>query len=234
MDRRLSIRQVSERYCVSARTLRFYEEAGLLQSSRREGSGCREYDGAGLRRLELILLLRGLSFSIKEITELLNGSSVFQNTLRRRVASSDKQLLELREINGLLQRLETELADKPPEDILAADILSGLVYATKKTERMLGMTVNDKLVILGSCPLIVDITSEKIGDLAAKIPKLRAELEASGKTLPVVRIMDDVNLTPNTVIILYDGAEAWRKDFGPESDAVAAAGVIIEELKRFA
>jgi DNA-binding transcriptional MerR regulator len=63
MENNLSIRVASRHYKVSARTLRFYEEAGILKSRRKAGSRYREYDGEQLSRPEVILLLRELVFN---------------------------------------------------------------------------------------------------------------------------------------------------------------------------
>jgi len=69
VERRLRISEVAALYHISGRTLRYYEEAGILKSHRKAYSKYREYDRAQCERLEVILLLRRLSFSVKMIAD---------------------------------------------------------------------------------------------------------------------------------------------------------------------
>ena len=67
----LAISQVSRLYNVTLRTLRFYEERGLIKP-RREGA-CRFYRSADLARIEMILRGKKLGFTLKEISDLIGG-----------------------------------------------------------------------------------------------------------------------------------------------------------------
>ncbi|WP_342547990.1 effector binding domain-containing protein [Paenibacillus sp. FSL P2-0089] len=97
------IGEVSARYGISSRTLRYYEEIGLIASIREPGSAKRLYSQEMLRRLELILLLKQLSFSVKDITAVLLASElstavgVFCNKLGE-VQREISNMLVLREL----------------------------------------------------------------------------------------------------------------------------------------
>jgi DNA-binding transcriptional MerR regulator len=65
---------VSNRYGVSTRTLRYYEEIGLNQSRRTTDYAYRLYDEANIKRLEQILILRKLNISIKDIRWIFNAA----------------------------------------------------------------------------------------------------------------------------------------------------------------
>ncbi|WP_313340027.1 MerR family transcriptional regulator [Sedimentibacter sp.] len=56
---------VSSKYDITARTLRYYEDMGLLYSTRSDDYAYRMYDKNAVRRLEQILILRKLNISIK-------------------------------------------------------------------------------------------------------------------------------------------------------------------------
>ncbi len=56
----MTISQVSKSYTISTRMLRYYEQAGLIESFRQEDYAYRLYDEAALVRLRQILLLRRL------------------------------------------------------------------------------------------------------------------------------------------------------------------------------
>lgn len=65
-----TIRQMAQRYCVSLRTLRFYESRGLL-TPRRE-SNLRFYGAADRTRMEMILQGKKLGFTLTEISDLVS------------------------------------------------------------------------------------------------------------------------------------------------------------------
>jgi DNA-binding transcriptional MerR regulator len=66
----LTVRDAAERLGVTPRTLKYYEERGLVSPSRSEGR-YRLYDEEDLKRFGRILRLRGLGFSLHGITEML-------------------------------------------------------------------------------------------------------------------------------------------------------------------
>lgn len=67
----LTIGQMSRMYGVSLRTLRFYEDRGLI-CPRREGAA-RYYRGSERARMDMILRGKKLGFTLAEITELIGG-----------------------------------------------------------------------------------------------------------------------------------------------------------------
>jgi len=215
MNDRQSIRAVAELYRVSARTLRYYEEIGLLESHRRD-SRYREYDPAQLRRLETILLLRRLSFGLRDIADLLLKDGVgFREALELKVAQSNRQLLEAREVNLLLKRVLSEPAMGPRGALPVADILKSCDYLTQKTERMIPMEMPQEArnrVALG-VDLVAEVVDESAGDLIGQVKALRTRLEAQGAALPPVRVYDSPDLEKNQVLVVMDGRETLRKNY---------------------
>ena len=65
-----SIGEVCERLGVSARTVRYYEELGLLPGVRRRAGGRRVYGADELERLRFIQRLKALGLSLAELREL--------------------------------------------------------------------------------------------------------------------------------------------------------------------
>jgi DNA-binding transcriptional MerR regulator len=66
----LSIAQVREKTGVSARTLRYYEELGLLPGVRRRAGGRRVYGRDELERLRFIQRLKTLGLTLAEVKQL--------------------------------------------------------------------------------------------------------------------------------------------------------------------
>lgn len=81
------IRDVSLKYNISARTLRYYEDMGLITSIRSDDYAYRLYDYANLKRLEQILILRKLNIGIKDIQRIFNstGSEVVLEVLGKKL-----------------------------------------------------------------------------------------------------------------------------------------------------
>lgn len=67
----LTIGDVSEKTQVNIETIRYYERIGLVPAPPRSAGGRRQYDSAGIARLQFIRRARELGFSIDEIRALL-------------------------------------------------------------------------------------------------------------------------------------------------------------------
>ena len=71
MTRLVQIGQVAERTGLSLRTIRFYEESGLVVPTARSEGGFRLYVAADVERLRVIMQMKPLGFSLEEMRELL-------------------------------------------------------------------------------------------------------------------------------------------------------------------
>ena len=69
-----TISQIAKLSGISVRTLQYYDEIGLLKPSSLSESGYRLYDEEALGKLQQILTLKELDFSLKEIQHLLSGA----------------------------------------------------------------------------------------------------------------------------------------------------------------
>ena len=73
-NKMLAVSEVSRLTGVSVRTLRYYDEIGLLPPTEVTQAGYRLYDEDALHRLQCILLYRELEFPLREISEIMGGS----------------------------------------------------------------------------------------------------------------------------------------------------------------
>ena len=67
----LSIGQVAKSTGVAARTIRFYEAAGVLTAARRTAAGYRQYSEEGVQQLLFIRRARALGLSLRDLKPLL-------------------------------------------------------------------------------------------------------------------------------------------------------------------
>jgi MerR family transcriptional regulator, repressor of the yfmOP operon len=97
----LTIRDAADRLDVTPRTLKYYEERGLVTPSRSEGR-YRLYSEADLEKFARILRLRSIGFSLQGITEILkrpfdaitDGRSGFSVASLREIESALSQQIE--------------------------------------------------------------------------------------------------------------------------------------------
>ncbi|WP_197906151.1 MerR family transcriptional regulator [Mycolicibacterium litorale] len=105
---------------VTARTLRYYDEIGLLQPARVGANGYRYYEHAELLRLQEILLLRELGLDLATIGAVVNAQHDPIEALRRyhlRLVEERARLDRLSAtVAATIQRLE-EGIDMPVEDL---------------------------------------------------------------------------------------------------------------------
>ena len=98
-----------------AKTIRYYEEIGLVAPAGRAGNGYRDYDEADVHRLRFLSRARGLGFGVAECRELLalyqdrgRASAEVKAIARRRIADIERKIAEL----AGLKRALAELAEK--------------------------------------------------------------------------------------------------------------------------
>ena len=104
MNDLVKIKDVSSKYDISARTLRYYEEMGLINSTRSDDYAYRLYDDASLKKLEQILILRKLNISIKDIKRIFNasGTDVVLDVLGKKVEDIDGEVALLHELKKIV------------------------------------------------------------------------------------------------------------------------------------
>lgn len=104
MEELVKIRDVSMKYGVSARTLRYYEDMNLIQSVRTDEYAYRVYDEEAIKRLEQVLVLRKLNISIKDIQRIFSttGSKVVLDVLSEKVSDIDDEVALLHELKSIV------------------------------------------------------------------------------------------------------------------------------------
>ena len=109
----MTIKEVSEKYGISADTLRYYERVGMLPPVSRTSGGIRNYTGEDLSWLELILCMRNAGLPIEAIIEYVKLFSLGDSTFGARLELLREQreaLLEQKaQIEAALARLNYKI-----------------------------------------------------------------------------------------------------------------------------
>ena len=98
MQEKYSIGEVAAMLEVSTRTLRFYDEKGLVKPAYTEENGYRFYEKEQIRQIELILFLKDLGFSLKQIKTLIQderGSKSLELLLKQQYQENKQKINEL-------------------------------------------------------------------------------------------------------------------------------------------
>lgn len=113
MNNLVKIKDMSNRYNITARTLRYYEDMGLLSSTRSDDYAYRMYDEKAIRRLEQILILRKLNISIKDIKNIFKapGSDVILEVLENKVERIDEEVSLLHELKQIVLEFIHEIEE---------------------------------------------------------------------------------------------------------------------------
>jgi MerR family copper efflux transcriptional regulator len=124
----LSIREVCSRTGLSPRTVRYYEELGLLPGVRRKTGGRRVYGLDELERLGFITRLKALGLALEEIRELNAVHAIAGSTramlgrldelLARRLADLDARIGELDSLRDQIRKYRDHVTERA--DALAA------------------------------------------------------------------------------------------------------------------
>jgi DNA-binding transcriptional MerR regulator/uncharacterized glyoxalase superfamily protein PhnB len=140
------IGQVSARTGLTARTLRYYEELGLLEPSGRLVGGHRVYAADDLRRLYRICLLRQLGLPLSDIARELDDSRHdLAGTIGRHIGQVDERLAALGRHRERIVSARDSLTAGSPTDEELLDILHDVTEADYGLTRRLTLLVYDDI-----------------------------------------------------------------------------------------
>ncbi|SDC74610.1 putative AdoMet-dependent methyltransferase [Paenibacillus sp. UNCCL117] len=120
----IRIKELAERLHISTRTIRFYEEKGLLKPDKDSGNQYRRFSDNELWRLQTIISLREIGLSLREIKQALahieeGNDGELRHYLELQRTATFTQWLELKQLMETTDRM-IELLDKQgtlaPED----------------------------------------------------------------------------------------------------------------------
>lgn len=106
-----TISEVSKKYNISTRTLRYYEKIGLMQSVKKDGYAYRTYDKKLITRLQQIIILRKLRIPLKEIKLILQSdqASMAIEIFKNKVSEISNEVKALSTIKSILEEFNTFL-----------------------------------------------------------------------------------------------------------------------------
>src|SRR5512135_1480009 len=129
----MNIGDVAERSGVPAKTIRYYEEIGLVRPAARQENGYRAYDERDIQVLRFLKRARGLGFSVQDCRDLLSlyqdrqrASADVKALARHRVDEIDRKIAELQAMRATLADLIDRChGDDRPDCPILDDLAEG-------------------------------------------------------------------------------------------------------------
>lgn len=107
----MNIGEASDRSGLPAKTIRYYEDIGLIRPER-GGNGYRDYDISDVHKLRFLQRSRGLGFSVEECRQLLalyedksRASADVKEIARGKLTEIDQKIWEMMELRRTLEHL---------------------------------------------------------------------------------------------------------------------------------
>lgn len=134
----MNIGQAAKRSGVAAKTIRYYEEIGLIPPAGRTASGYRDYSTPEVETLKFINRARSLGFSVHDVGDLLTlwhdrdrASADVRRIALEHVAAVERKIAELQAIRQTLEGLITRChGDDRPDCPILEELAPGCCSAT--------------------------------------------------------------------------------------------------------
>ena len=126
MERKFTIGRLAELAGLPAKTIRYYEQVGVLPPPDRSDARYRLYSDIDVRRVELVRRARALDMGLAEVRDLVQWASTgscddfqerFREVLHRKQEEVDQRIADLEHLREDLQRLEAHLSLSQKETI---------------------------------------------------------------------------------------------------------------------
>lgn len=219
----MKIGEIAKKYKISVRTIRYYEELGLLKSER-EASNVRSFNNKEIERLELILLFKGMHFTLNEIKDILinkDAKDIF-SLFKDKICEIDKEINRLSNEKQSVSTVLHMIKARGIEQINLKEFIKEQIYINKRNEGMINVETNN----LGMCieigeKLIPLANKQENGSLIDEIKWMRKEMEKNfNYKFDLIRVRDNLKtlneweyriIQDNTVLV-QENVEEFNDD----------------------
>lgn len=101
----MTIKEVEERTGLARSNVRFYEKEGLIQPSRNERNGYRDYSEGDIEDIIKIAYLRTLGISVEEIRSMISETITLREVIQRQRKVLEEQLTDLNQSKAMCDRM---------------------------------------------------------------------------------------------------------------------------------
>ena len=180
----MTVKEIAEITGISARTLHYYDEIGLLKPTAKSEAGYRLYDDKALETLQQILFFREFDIPLKEIKSIITSPDFDRNQIlqmQRKMLVAKKERMErlIASIDDILkgenkmdfsvfnekeiEEMFQTMFDHMPENIRKISINEFGSEEEWKQHYIEVMSSKDIVSIIVSCPFSYKFTTTSIG-----------------------------------------------------------------------
>ena len=129
----MNISQAARQSGLSAKTIRYYEEIGLISPASRSDNGYRQYDGRSVEELSFLARARDVGFDLQECRQLLElqrdahrQSRHARELVLEKSAQLTARIKQLRAMQAVLEDMASRChGDEGPECAILEDLAGG-------------------------------------------------------------------------------------------------------------
>ncbi|MCH4886198.1 MerR family transcriptional regulator [Acidaminobacter sp. JC074] len=221
------INDVSKKYQISTRTLRYYESIGLYDLSRNE-NGIRLFSHDKILILEEILLYKSIGLPLKSIKGLLDKSLSLKEVLKDRLSQTDDDIQRLQYYKSIMESILKTSGSKEIHTSTLDAFLKEQIYL--KEERWLYMTQKNITIDIGN-NLIPIALKENTPNILTSIHEFRLDFhEVYGKPFELIRIKDNPDLEDDEYQILISDHVVHKASLSDLSP-IQQIDIILSQLK---
>lgn len=252
MKENQNIQEVTEMVGVTSRTLRYWEQQGLIHSMRDQESNWRVYDNETITQIKFVKELRDLNVSIRNILDILNHLNMdyIKQILIQEMKQCEKDAsVSHRQYNQIKQVVDTFPIISSTSKSIQTRFLS-IIYSHKKNRRNIMQSELEFITIPKSrvvYKIVVSTTPEEealdtIMDWLEKEDLFGTATIYGGNMKPfptskntpygygvMATIPKDVNVPPSLDEMILNGGKYARMD--SEDDIAASWKVFMKQLK---
>lgn len=189
----LKIQEAAKLAGVSIRTLRYYDEIGLLPPGRVTQAGYRLYDDAAMARLQEILFFRELGFALEDIRTIMSDPDYDRNEALRRQRA---MLLEKRaQIDSLIDLVDRTMRGERD--------LSFTPFDTREMDRMKNEYAKEARERWGHTAAYAESEKKTKGYDGAKWSSVQEGMEALMAQFAAVRDQDPAGEAAQALVIRW-------------------------------
>jgi DNA-binding transcriptional MerR regulator len=135
--------EIAERLGVSPRTIKYYEELGLIRPETRSPGGFRLYGKEGVEQLERILRMKSIGYSLAAIRELLATRDAAQEADKITVISNTMERLKDRE-REVTERIQQMRKDLKQAEALREELGRDIALCQRRIQELGGQAVREE------------------------------------------------------------------------------------------
>lgn len=205
----IHIKEVAKQTKITVRTLRYYDQIGLLTALSKTEGGHRLYSEEDLKKLQQIQFLKGMGYSLQDIKEMLSDPQWnWMISLKSQLIYIMEEQGRLKSIESSLRELINSIAVEGGDDHLAI-------------QKLIRLSLNHKSRLK---TFRESMFTDKEIELWTKLPKMSGEDPDSLEWIALIgqikRLMNDEPASPRVQNIIRRMLEKQLEDFNDDVEFI--------------